>query len=117
MVETLKSGRPPKSEIRENIVEILFLMGRAHGYDISKVYKEIFPKCTQRVIYYHLNQGAKLDIFKVDKIVKEKGDFSWGGQAEKIYYSLGKNATPKMNLKVRNYLDKLEKQKNKSEEI
>jgi len=49
-----KRGRPVKSEIRQNIVEILFYLKRAYGYDIYKVYIKIFPKVTLRSIYYHL---------------------------------------------------------------
>lgn len=99
-------GRPVKSEIRQNIVEILFFMKHGYGYDIYKSYIAIFPKVTMRSIYYHLKKGADLGEFKVEKIEKEKGDYSWGAEAEKIYYALGDKAKPIGNDKVRVYFEK-----------
>lgn len=90
----MKRGRPTKSAIRQNMVEILYHMKEAYGYNIYKTYSKIFPKVTMRVIYYHLKKGCDLSEFKVHKIEKEKGDFSWGSEVEKIYYSLGPNASP-----------------------
>ena len=52
-------GRPVKSQIRQNILEILHYLGKGYGYQISKVYNEIFPRVTQRVIYYHLKKGMQ----------------------------------------------------------
>ncbi len=85
-------GRPTKSQIRQNMIEILAHIKAAYGYDIYKVYISIFPKVTIRSIYYHLKKGVSLGEFIVAKIEKEKGDYSWGGEAEKIYYSLGPQA-------------------------
>lgn len=102
----MKRGRPTKSAIRQNIVDILFYMKKGYGYDIYKAYCDIFPKPTLRVIYYHLKKGAALGEFSVKEIKQEKGDYSWGGQAEKIYYSLGPNAKPSGNARVRNYFEK-----------
>jgi hypothetical protein len=99
-------GRPAKSEIRQNIVDILFFIKRGYGYDIYKIYREIFAAVTMRSIYYHLRKGLQLEEFKIDKIEKEKGDYSWGGEAEKIYYALGENAKPTGNQKIKEYLDK-----------
>jgi hypothetical protein len=99
-------GRPVKSEIRQNIVEILYFMKEGYGYEIYKVYRAIFPKVTMRSIYYHLKKGVDLGEFKQSKIEKSKGDYSWGGEAEKIYYALGENAKPTMNEKVKEYFDK-----------
>jgi len=59
-----------------------------------------------RSIYYHLNKGVKLEEFKVEKIKTEQGDYSWGGQAEKIYYTLGPNAKPIGNDIVRKFFQK-----------
>ncbi len=100
-------GRPLNSQIRENIVEILYFMGRGYGYDIYKHYISLFPKVTLRSIYYHLNKGVELGIFEIERIEKEKGDYSWGETAEKIYYKLGKSASPKIDLRVKNYFDNL----------
>lgn len=99
-------GRPVKSEIRQNIVEILYFMKKGYGYEIYKAYVNIFPKVTMRSIYYHLKKGTALGEFKVEKIEKEKGDYSWGGEAEKIYYALGDKAKAVANEKAREYFEK-----------
>ena len=99
-----KRGRPVYSAIRQNIVEILFFLGKGYGYDIYRIYREVFPKVTLRSIYYHLNKGVALGEFKIEKIEREKGDYSWGETAEKIYYSLGENAFPRGDARVKEYL-------------
>ena len=102
-------GRPVSSQIRQNVVEILYFMGKGYGYEIFKVYREVFPKVTMRSIYYNLKKGLRTEEFKIEKIQKEKGNYSWGPEAEKIYYSLGNKASPKMDEKVKKYLDKNKK--------
>jgi hypothetical protein len=99
-------GRLPLSQIRQNIIEILYYMKRGYGYEIYKSYVSIFPKVTMRSIYYHLDKGLKLEEFKIDKIKKEKGDFSWGNEVEKVYYKLGANAKPIGNKVVEQYFKK-----------
>ena len=106
-----KKGRPVKSQIRQNIVEILYFIKQAYDYDIYKYYVKIFPKVTLRSIYYHLKKGVALGEFKVNKVEKEKGEYSWGGEAEKIYYSLGENAKATGDEKVKEFLDKREEEK------
>ena len=101
-------GRPAKSEIRQNIVEILFFIKKGYGYNIYKIYRDIFAPVTMRSIYYHLKKGLQLEEFKIDKVEKVKGDYSWGPEAEKIYYALGEKAKPTSNERVKNYLDKEE---------
>lgn len=81
-------------------------MKEGYGYDIYKAYIKIFPKVTMRSIYYHLKKGTALEEFKVYKIEKEHGDYSWGSIAEKIYYSLAHNAKPKLDKRVKEYFDK-----------
>jgi hypothetical protein len=102
----MAKGRPVKSEIRQNMIEILYFMKEGYGYEIYKAYRVIFPKVTMRSIYYHLKKGVSLGEFKQSKIEKSKGDYSWGGEAEKIYYALGENAKPTMNEKVKEWFDK-----------
>jgi hypothetical protein len=99
-------GRPVFSHIRQNIVEILYFLGKGYGYDIYKTYRSIFPKATLRSIYYHLKKGTKTGEFQVHKVKLEKGNFSWGDQVEKIYYSLGPNAKPTCLKKVQEFLKK-----------
>ncbi|MBN2422635.1 hypothetical protein JXB41_05380 [Candidatus Woesearchaeota archaeon] len=101
-----KRGRPTYSVIRQNIIEILYYLGKGYGYDIYKIYRAVFPKITLRSIYYHLNKGITLGEFKIEKIEKEKGDYSWGETAEKVYYVLGKNAKPKGYSRIKEYLSK-----------
>ena len=106
----MRKGRPVKSEIRQNVVEILHFIKKAYGYEIYKVYVAIFPKVTLRSIYYHLKKGLDLGEFIVSKVEKEKGDYSWGSEAEKIYYSLGQNAKPSNSDRVREYVESKQKQ-------
>ena len=100
-------GRPIKSQIRQNIIEILFFIKKGHGYDIYKIYQEVFPKVSMRSIYYHLKKGLALEEFRIDQIKQEKGDYSWGSTAEKIYYALDKNAEPKIDKRVKKYVETL----------
>ena len=104
-------GRPIKSEIRQNIVEILHFLGKGYGYDIYKIYIEIFPKITMRSIYYHLRKGIDTGEFKIEKVEKVKGEYSWGTEAEKTYYALGPNAKPKIEPRVKEYFEKKEVKK------
>ena len=105
-----KKGRPVKSEIRQNIIEILYHIKKAYGYEIYKAYVRIFPKVTLRSIYYHLKKGVALGELQILNIEKEKGDYSWGAEAEKIYYGLGPNAKPIGSDRVKGYFDTVNKQ-------
>ncbi|MBW3003674.1 DUF2513 domain-containing protein [Candidatus Woesearchaeota archaeon] len=100
-----RRGRPVKSQIRQNIIEILYFLGKGYGYDIYKVYREVFPKVTMRSIYYHLKKGVEIGEIKVNTVKAEKGDYSWGDEAEKTYYALGDKAIPKMDNRVKDFLD------------
>lgn len=97
-------GRPPQSQIRQNIIEILYYCQSAYGYQISKFYAQLFPAATRRVIYYHLNKGIELGEFEIDRVERETGDFSWGNTVEKTYYRLGKSAKPQGDMRVREAL-------------
>ncbi|MFW6449492.1 MAG: hypothetical protein ACOCZ6_00430 [Nanoarchaeota archaeon] len=103
----MAKGRPTKSEIRQNIVEILYFLGESYGYKIYQIYREIFPKCTSKVIYYHLRKGTELGEFVVKKVETQAGDYSWGNTAEKIFYTLGPNAQPKIDKRVKNEIERL----------
>lgn len=93
-------GRPPASDIRQNIVEILFYLKRGYGYQIDYIYRQVYPPCTREVIYYHLRKGVDLGLFKVAEVAVEKGDYSWGPDVQKIYYILGAEAQPRGNPRV-----------------
>lgn len=104
-------GRPIKSKIRQNIVEMLYYLEEGYGYQIAKMYNEIFPTVTQRSIYYNLQKGLLTKEISVNKIEEEKGEFSWGSVVEKKYYVLGENAEPKGEKRVKGYLDSWQKSK------
>lgn len=99
-------GRPVKSQIRQNIVDILHYLSEGYGYDIYKVYIEVFPKCTQKSIYYHLKKGIATEEFIKKRVEREKGDFSWGSEVEKVYYALGPKAMPNDNPAVKAAVEK-----------
>ncbi|MGM5485117.1 MAG: hypothetical protein ACQEP1_04570 [Nanobdellota archaeon] len=98
-------GRPIGSEIRQRMVEVLYFLKEATGYDIYKVYKGIYPNISLRSIYYHLKKGLSTGEFIKNKVRNEKGEFSWGNEVEKVYYSLGREAKPKMDKRVKEYLE------------
>jgi hypothetical protein len=104
-----KRGRPSGSQVRRNIAEILYFAKKAYGYELYKHYCELFPKVTLRLIYYHLRKGVAAGEFEIKEVKKEDGDYSWGPSAEKIYYTLGKNAKPIIVQKVATYFDKVKK--------
>jgi len=101
-----KRGRPTHSVIRQNIVEILYFMGEAYGYQLYKAYKEIFPVVTLRVIYYHLAKGKTLGEFEMAGIKKTTGSYSWGPEAERVFYKLGPKAKPAILPEVKEYFKK-----------
>ena len=102
----MKRGRPVGSDIRQNIIEILAVMGRGYGYEIHKVYNELFTPCTRENIYYHLRKGVTLGEFEAEDVKQEKGEYSWGTIVEKKYYTLGSNAKPKGNARVQEHFAK-----------
>ncbi|MCX6707021.1 MAG: hypothetical protein NT001_02665 [Candidatus Woesearchaeota archaeon] len=104
-------GRPVRSQIRQNIIEILYFLGSSSGYDLYKIYVAIYPKVTMRSIYYHMKKGLSLGEFKIDRIEKVHGNYSWGPESEKTFYALGDNAKPKMDSRVKEYLDSAEEEK------
>jgi len=106
-MSAMKRGRPVFSEIRQNIIEILFYLGKGYGYQLSKIYQQIFPACTREVVYYHLKKGVDLEEIKIHEVKKEKGDYSWGSDVTKTYYALGPNAKPKGSDRVKKELEKL----------
>ncbi len=98
-------GRPVKSEVRQNIIEILNFMGKGYGYELHKIYNELFPQCTRENIYYNLRKGVLLGEFEVKEVKREKGEFSWGDFAEKTYYILGANAKPKGDERAKKFFE------------
>lgn len=101
----MKRGRPVFSQIRQNIVEILYFLEKGYGYDIYKVYRAVFPKITMRSVYYQLKKGVDLGEFEVESVDKVKGEYSWGSEADKKFYKLGPNAKPTGDKRIKEYLD------------
>jgi hypothetical protein len=99
-------SRPVSSNIRQNIVEILYYAKEGYGYEIYKHYLALFPKVTQRSIYYHLRKGLQTKEFVVLRVEKEIGEYSWGQVAEKTYYSLGPDAKALGLSRVKDYFRK-----------
>jgi len=93
-------GRPVKSEIRQNIIDILAVKESGYGYELYKIYQALFPSCTREVVYYHLKKGLAIGEFEIAKTERQEGDYSWGPVAEKTYYKLGENAAPRKNKRV-----------------
>ena len=103
----MKRGRPPGSPVRNNIIEVLSQLGELHGYDICKHYARLFPAVSMRAIYYGLKGGVKKGYFKVAKVEKQQGSYSWGPEAQRTYYALGEAARPILNARVKKYFDDL----------
>ncbi len=97
-------ARPTKSVIRQNIIEILHYLGEGYGYQIAKIYNEVFPPVTMRSVYYHLRKGVQTGELNVHKIGVEKGEFSWGDSVEKIYYTIGRYGDPVGLAKVKKFV-------------
>ena len=91
-------ARPFGSRIRDNLIELLFVIGEGYGYELHKLYIDIFTPCTREVIYYNLRKGLKTGEFVVAHVTTESGSFSWGPTVRKIRYGLGGSAAPKKNL-------------------
>ena len=95
-----------QSEIRQNMIEILAVLGEAYGYQIYKTYKDVYPSVTLRSMYYHLKKGKKLGEFEVVKVEKDQGSFSWGPSTERIIYKLGPAARPKGDARVKDFVER-----------
>lgn len=96
-------GRPTKSKIRQNILKILNHLEKAHGYEIYNYYIKIFGKVHIRSIYYNLKKGVELNEIEIKEVKTEPGDYSWGGNAERIYYTLGPKAAARESKKVKEF--------------
>lgn len=103
----MRTGRPVKSQVRQNIVELLLYTREGYGYEIAKLYNAVYPKVSQRVIYYHLKKGLATGEFSIKIVRTEDGDYSWGSMAEKTYYCLGQRADAKCPKSVMDRIDKI----------
>jgi Fe2+ or Zn2+ uptake regulation protein len=99
-----KRGRVVGSVIRDNLVELLFHINKAHAYELYKHYKKVYGPVSIRSIYYNLTKGKDLGVFEIKEIQKVEGNFSWGPSAQRIIFALGKTAQPKGDSKVKDML-------------
>jgi|APSaa5957512622_1039677.scaffolds.fasta_scaffold169374_2 hypothetical protein len=103
-----KLGRKPKSDIRDEMVELLYFMKEAYGYELYKKYCKVYDKkISMRSVYYHLNKGVELGIFNLKEIRDVKGDFSWGSGVKQVIFQLSSNAQPKISKDVMNKINAL----------
>ncbi|MDD2678430.1 MAG: hypothetical protein PHT91_00790 [Candidatus Nanoarchaeia archaeon] len=106
-------GRPVGSIIRNRIAVILKNMNIGYGYEIYKIYKNIFGNIHIRTIYYNLKKGIEKEEIILLRIEKEMGKYSWGNEVEKIYYIVGPYANISLPYKeielIKNSLKNYEK--------
>ena len=110
----MKRGRPPGSPVRQNVTELLAQFGELHGYEVYKHYFKMFPKVSMRAVYYSLRNGVKKGHFKIAKIEKRQGSYSWGPEAQRVYYALGEAAKPVGDLRVRKYFEESKAKKSQA---
>lgn len=82
-------GRPLKTDIREKIGLILSKVNFAYGYEIFKIYKNAFGEIGLRNLYYNLKKGLETGEFIIAHIEREPGAFTWGIEAQHLYYGAG----------------------------
>jgi len=99
-------GRPIGSKVRQNMIEILYFYRQMHGYEVYKIYTDLFPPVTMRLIYYHLKKGLETGEFKIQKISHKEGNYSWGSGTENIIYELGQDARPVIDPRIKLYWEK-----------
>jgi hypothetical protein len=82
-------GRPEGSIIRDRLINILKTVGTSYGYELYNLYRELFGKVHMRTIYYNLKKGLEKEEIIVVSVAREIGNYSWGDEVEKVYYTVG----------------------------
>lgn len=100
-------GRPEGSIIRNRICAILEKMRTSYGYEIYKIYKELFGGVHMRSIYYNLKKGIESEEIILVNVKREIGNFSLGDEVEKIYYTKGPYANQIINKKDQEKINKI----------
>lgn len=106
-------GRPVGSIIRNRIAAILNEISTGYGYEIYKIYRDIFGKTHIRTIYYNLKKGIEKEEIILLKVENEVGKYSWGNEVQKIYYTIGPYANIQLPLKDLELVKKLSKNSSK----
>lgn len=82
-------GRPKGTNIRKNISWIIKHMGYSYGYEILRNYNLVFGPIKMRTLYYNLRSGISSGEFVVMDIRREVGNYTWGSETERVYYTIG----------------------------
>ncbi len=96
------AGRPSKSVVRDNLMELLFVFGKLTAYDAHKHYIKLFAKTSRRNVYYQLQKGCDTGLFDKEQVT-EKGDYSWGTESKKVYYTLKTKEGLQLNKNIVDY--------------
>ena len=79
-IPSRKRGRPLKSVVRDRLKEMLYIAGSLTAYEAHKYYVQLFSKTSQRNIYYQLQKGVDIGMFKIYEVVEEKGNYCFSKQ-------------------------------------
>lgn len=104
------------SPIRQHIIDMLSVAKKGYGYQIYGWYLDLFPKVHQRSIYYHLRKGVELKELEMHEVKLIKGEYSWGGVSQRIYYTLGEKANPRQRKRISTYFSSLAEQADPQDE-
>jgi len=102
-------GRPEGSIVRNRLVQMLQVLGTSYGYELYNHYREVFGNVHIRTIYYNLKKGIEKEEIIVVDVAREIGDYSWGDEVQKVYYTAGpfaKTAAPAKDLEKLKILKK-----------
>lgn len=89
------------------MLAVINYYGELYGYEIYKKYREVFGEVSLRLIYYHLDKGVKENIIIKKKTEVVPGEYSWGQNSERIYYSTNDQA----NIETKYLIDIKNKEK------
>jgi len=101
----VKRGRSLGSPIRDNLIDLLYVLGPSYGYVLYKNYKKIWGQVSIRSIYHHLSKGVELGLFEVSGIEKAEGNYSWGSGVQRTIYKLAKDVQPKNPEQIKKQLN------------
>jgi len=69
-------------------------MNSSYGYDLYKKYRILFGAVKIRTVYYNLRKGVLLNEFMISDIKREVGEYTWGTETERVYYTNGPYSNP-----------------------
>ena len=95
----MNKGRPEGSIVRNRLINILKVVGTSYGYELYTIYKQLFEPLHMRTIYYNLKKGLEKEEIILVNVAREIGNYSWGDEVEKVYYTIGPFAKTTMSKK------------------